>query len=63
MRHDWMLDVLGDMRRYAQMHGMPVLVRSLDQTIGIAEREIVAASEDGATAEPDQETEQRSRHN
>lgn len=48
MQHDWILDVLADLKAYAHKNGMPTLVRELNDTTLIAATEI--ASKEGKTA-------------
>ena len=47
MRHDWILDVLRDLRAYAQMNGMPVLAAKAQDALDGAVIEMQAA--DGPT--------------
>ena len=48
MQHDWILDVLADLKAYAQKNGLPALVRELNDTTLIAASEI--ASQEGKPA-------------
>lgn len=45
MAHDWILDVLADLKAYARKNGLPALVNELDEATLIAATEI--ASSDG----------------
>jgi len=40
MRHDWIIDVLTDLRSYSQMHGMAALAQKVDEALSIARVEI-----------------------
>ena len=44
MRNDWILDVLADLRSFAQLNGMQVLADSLTETAELAMTEIEMAS-------------------
>ncbi len=46
MGHDWILDVLADLKAYADQNDLPALARQLDETARIASAEI-ASSRDG----------------
>ncbi len=43
MGHDWMFEVLADMRAYAERHGMRDLALKIDETAEVARREVSAA--------------------
>lgn len=45
MQHEWILDVLTDLRTFAHQNGLPVLAEHLDDT------RLVAATELASTAE------------
>ena len=45
MAHDWILDVLADLKAYANKNGLPALVHELDEATLIAATEI--ASKEG----------------
>ncbi len=45
MGHDWILDVLTDLKTYAQMNGLPALAVQLDDTALVAEAEIASPVE------------------
>jgi hypothetical protein len=47
MRHDWIFEVLQDLRSYAQKNGLPALAAKAEETLRVAEVEIAAASRDG----------------
>lgn len=40
MQNDWILDVLSDLRRFAQENGLPRLAQHLDETTMLAAAEI-----------------------
>jgi len=40
MRQDWMIDVLADLRSFAQQNGMKTLSEQLDDTILVAAAEL-----------------------
>ncbi|MFN3643919.1 MAG: hypothetical protein ACK4TB_13480 [Gemmobacter sp.] len=42
MPHDWIIDVLTDMRAYAKLNGMEALAEQIDRTLEIARAEIAA---------------------
>jgi hypothetical protein len=54
MRHDWILDVLADLRTYALTNGLPDLAERVDQTLRAARAEIRRVDpdedDDGGTA-------------
>ncbi len=39
MRHDWLFEVLDDLRAYAALNGLPATVAKLDEAIRIAHAE------------------------
>jgi hypothetical protein len=43
MRHDWILDVLADLRNYARKNGMRDLADQVERTLAVARAEIAAA--------------------
>lgn len=45
MKHDWILDVLADLKTFAQANDMAALADQLDETRQIAASEIVTASD------------------
>jgi hypothetical protein len=47
MRHDWILDVLTDMRAYAERNGLQRLVGALDDVIPLARAEVAASENTG----------------
>lgn len=51
MRHDWIYDVLRDLRDYAQRNGLSALAEQADIALRVAQSEI-AASELTAGGEP-----------
>lgn len=48
MRNDWILDVLADLRVFAQANDLPLLAEQLDDTALIATAEFAAKSERSA---------------
>ena len=47
MGHDWLFEVLGDMRAYAERHGMQELAQQIETTEAVARREVAAQNPDG----------------
>lgn len=45
MGHDWILDVLTDLKTFARANGMPVLASQLDEASFVAQAEIASLSE------------------
>ena len=41
MRHDWIFDVLKDLKSYAQANGLPALAAKADEALQVARAEIV----------------------
>jgi hypothetical protein len=50
MAHDWIFDVLNDMRSYASKNGLPALAGQLDEALRVARAEI-GPSEAGPRSE------------
>jgi hypothetical protein len=48
-RHDWIFDVLKDLRTYAQANGLPALAAKADEALHIARAEISAADPQAET--------------
>lgn len=46
MGHEWIIDVLTDLRSFARKHDLPLLEDQLAQTTQVASVEIAAASKD-----------------
>jgi hypothetical protein len=51
MAHEWILEVLQDMRSYSQKNGLPALMAQIDEALRVAQQEIglsgpATASED-----------------
>lgn len=42
MAHDWIIDVLADLKAYASKNGLPALVNELDEVTLIAATEIAS---------------------
>lgn len=53
MRHDWIFDVLMDLRSYAQANGLPALAAKAEEALRIARVEIPAI--EGTGIEPKDE--------
>jgi hypothetical protein len=51
MHNDWMIEVLADMRRFAEANGLPVLAETLAQTALVAASEIARARHQAQTAQ------------
>ncbi len=45
MQNDWMLDVLADLKRFAQLNGMPMLADKLSETATVAALEMTSVEE------------------
>lgn len=45
MQHDWVLDVLADLKSFAQLNGLGALAEQLDDTMLVAAVEVGAARE------------------
>ena len=43
MRHNWIFDVLDDLRRYSAANGLPGLALKVDEAIQVAKRELALA--------------------
>lgn len=50
MQNDWILDVLSDLRSFAQENGLPRLAQHLDETTLLAATEMSNARPNGARA-------------
>ena len=51
MRHDWIFDVLQDLRAYAQSNGLPALALKADEALRVARAEMAASAlVDGSTS-------------
>lgn len=46
MRHDWIFEVLQDLRSYAERNGLPAVAESVADTLRVAQDEIAAKDED-----------------
>lgn len=53
MRHDWVFDVLQDLKSYAQANGFPALAAKADEALRIARAEMIAVSAAEAGPDPD----------
>ena len=51
MRHDWIFDVLKDLRSYAQSNGLPALALKADEAMRVAQAEVAACPASGPAAE------------
>ena len=47
MSNDWMLDVLDDLRRFAELNDLPRLSRELKRTAGVARAELRPGASQG----------------
>ncbi|MDP4034092.1 MAG: hypothetical protein Q8P60_14800 [Pseudorhodobacter sp.] len=47
MRHDWVFDVLKDLRSYALKNGLPLLAVQVEDTLRVARAEIAASDAEG----------------
>lgn len=47
MGHDWLFEVLADMKAYALRHGMAELAAQIDETEAAARRDVQAADPEG----------------
>lgn len=52
MRHSWILDVLNDLRTYAENNSLPAIAAAAAQTLGIAHTEIAAAAGGDTVTQP-----------
>lgn len=48
MRHDWIFDVLSDLKAYALQNNLPALAAKVDEALILAKAEIEAEGEGGA---------------
>ncbi len=46
MRHDWIFDVLTDLRAYAEKNDLPLLAAQADAALRVARAEIAARAQD-----------------
>ena len=53
MAHEWMIEVLQDMRSYSQKNGLPALTAQLEETLRVATDEIAAHGIVAPPADPD----------
>lgn len=53
MRHDWIFDVLADLRAYAVKNGLPQLAAQVEVALRVAREEIAAEVIAGDDDEPD----------
>ncbi len=54
MKHEWILDVLTDLRNFARTNDLPALAKQLTNTVDLAEIEISSAEEEGRRARGDE---------
>jgi hypothetical protein len=50
MRHEWIFEVLTDMKAYAEKHGLIALCAKVDETLDVARAEIADAEAGDMTA-------------
>lgn len=62
MRNDWILDVLADLRSFAQSNDLPLLAEQLDDTALIAVAEISGKNEGSAKQTHGRQTEPTGLH-
>jgi len=48
MGHNWILDVLADLKAFAQENDLPLLAAQLDETALVAQAELTSVSSGGA---------------
>lgn len=53
MRHDWIFDVLADLRSYALKNGLPELAAQVDVALRVARTEVAAEVIAGGDDDPD----------
>ncbi|MBC7674799.1 MAG: hypothetical protein H7173_01900 [Rhodoferax sp.] len=53
MRHAWILDVLADLRTYAEANQLPAIAVAAAQSLEVAELEIAAAQNSDGDLLPD----------
>jgi hypothetical protein len=51
MRHDWVFDVLRDLRAYALANGLPALAAKADEALRVARTELAAPAALGDTGQ------------
>lgn len=51
MRHDWIFDVLRDLRAYAQTNGLPGLALKADEALRVARDELAVSPQADSAAE------------
>ncbi|WP_165496688.1 hypothetical protein [Haematobacter massiliensis] len=51
-RHDWIFDVLADLRRFSELNGLPLLSDQIVIAEEVARREIDAAPQDAPYSPP-----------
>ena len=56
MGHDWVFDVLQDLKDYALANGFPRLAAKVDEAQRIAREEIIAQSQRPTSKEPGDDT-------
>ncbi|MDO9525591.1 MAG: hypothetical protein Q7J57_08635 [Gemmobacter sp.] len=52
MRHAWIIDVLTDMKTYAQLHGMVALAQKVDEALKVARAEMTEQDTDTSEGGP-----------
>ena len=53
MRHAWILEVLTDLRTYAEGNDLPLIAAAADRTIDVARAEITAVNDADRTLPPE----------
>lgn len=54
IRHDWIFDVLSDLKAYALANGLPVIAAKADEALAVARAEVARAEETDRDAEDPQ---------
>jgi hypothetical protein len=62
MGHDWIIDVLSDVRRFARLNDMPQLSAQLDDAMLVATTEVANIRARPANWQPDDQTPQEHEH-
>lgn len=52
MGHDWMFEVLADMKAYAERHGMSALAAKIAETEEVARADVAAAAQESDGSVP-----------
>jgi soluble cytochrome b562 len=52
MGHDWLFEVLADMKAYAERHGMSALAAKIDETEAVARADVAASARESDGSVP-----------